>query len=96
MKVAEVINNAAQPFVVQPSVLKQQARAGKLVNKIAASDAQQQQRRRPSAEEVHVAMSAYKDKKRQADATYAQRLRQQLERAETQRLKANTKKQIRT
>ena len=78
MKIAEVLNNAAQPVIVQPSVLKQQARAGKLVNKIAASDAQQQQRRPPSAEEVHVAMSSYRNKKRQADATYAQRLRQQL------------------
>ena len=85
MKIAEVFNNAAQPVIVQPSVLKQQARTGKLVKQIAASDAQQQQQRPPSAEEVHVAMSAYKDKKRQADITYAQRLRQQLASAESQR-----------
>ena len=87
MKVAEVINKAAQPVIVQPSVLKQQARTGMLVNKIAASDAQQQQRRPPSAEEVFVATTAYKNKKRQADAAYAQRLRQQLASAESQRLK---------
>ncbi len=85
MRIAEVLNNAAQPVIVQPSVLKQQARAGKLVKQIAASDAQQQQQRPPSAEEVHIAMSAYRNKERQADTAYAQRLRQQLADAERQR-----------
>jgi hypothetical protein len=80
MKIAEVINGAAEQGIVQPSVLAQQARVGKVVKQIAASDAA-----KPASEMDKVlAMRQMATMKKQTDKGYAQRLRQQLASAEAQ------------
>jgi len=78
MKIAEVINGAAQQGVVQPSVLQQQARVGSVIKQIATSDAA-----KPASEMDKVlAMRQMATMKKQTDNAYAKRLRQQLANAE--------------
>ena len=74
MKINEIVANAPQSNRVQPSVVKQQARVGKVVAQIAASDQKQQ----PTEMDKVMAMRRYADLKKQTDKIYAQRLRQQL------------------
>ena len=59
---------------VQPAMMKQQARVGKVVAQIAASD----QQRAPTELDKVLAMRSYSNMKKRADRTYAERLRQQL------------------
>lgn len=86
VKFYEIANkNAQQPApVMQPSVIQQQTRTARLMQQMAIDDAQQAQQRNPTGAEVFVAMTAYKNKKRQTDLTYAERLRQQLAIAQKQ------------
>ena len=81
VKIYELVKNTAQQPapVMQPSVIQQQTRTAKLMQQMAIDDAQQEQQRNPSGAEVFVAMTAYKNKKKQTDLAYAQRLRRQLE-----------------
>ena len=74
MKINEIIANAPQNNRLQPSVVKQQARVGKVVAQIAASDQQQA----PTELDKVLAMRSYANMKKRADRTYAERLRQQL------------------
>lgn len=79
MKVYEVIGNSAQA-PVQPSVLAQQTRVNKLIQQMAATDAQ-----KPATEmDKVVAMQQMADLKKRTDNAYANRLRQQLANAEQQ------------
>jgi hypothetical protein len=77
MKIAEVINNAAQPIVVQPSALQRQVRVNKIVQHLAAADAQQAQTSEPTADELFLARKIFKQQKDKIDDDYAQRQRQQ-------------------
>lgn len=79
MKINEIITNAPQNNRMLPSVVKQQARVGKVVAQIAASDQQQQ----PTEMDKVLAMRRYSDLKKRNDKLYAQRLRQQLANAQT-------------
>jgi hypothetical protein len=77
MKINEIISTTKQVLNVQPSVVKQQNRVGKVVAQIAASDAQQ-----PATElDKVLAMRAYSNMKKCNDKYYADRLRQQLAKA---------------
>ena len=78
MKINEIVANAPQNNRLQPSVVKQQARVGKVVGQIAASDQQQA----PTEMDKVLAMRSYANIKKRADRTYAERLRQQLATAE--------------
>jgi len=86
VKFYEIANNKTQQPapVMQPSVIQQQTRTARLMQQMAADDAQQEQQRNPTGAEVFVAMTAYKNKKTQTDLAYAQRLRQQLAIAQKQ------------
>jgi hypothetical protein len=77
MKIAEVINNTAQPIVVQPSALQRQTRVNKIVQQLAAADAQQAQTGQPTADELFLARKIFKQQKDKIDADYAQRQQQQ-------------------
>lgn len=77
MKIAEVINNTAQPMVVQPSALQRQTRINKIVQQLAAADAQDAQTGEPTADELFLARKIFKQQKDQANASYAQRQQQQ-------------------
>jgi len=77
MKISEIISNTKQVLNVQPSLVKQQSRVGKVVAQIAASDAQQQ----PTELDKVLAMRAYSRMKKRNDRLYAERLRQQLAKA---------------
>lgn len=84
VKIYEVMGSAApqqQTTTVQPTVLRQQARVGKVMQQIAASDAQQQE---PTEMDKVLAMRQMAAKRKQADKLYAQRLAQQLGNAQTQ------------
>lgn len=74
MKINEIIANAPQNNRMQPSVVKQQARVGKVVAQIAASDKQQQ----PTEMDKVLAMRHYNNLKKRNDKLYALRLRRQL------------------
>lgn len=77
MKIKEIISNTKQVLNVQPSLVKQQNKVGKVVTQIAASDAQQ-----PATEmDIVLAMRAYSNMKKRNDKLYAERLRQQLAKA---------------
>jgi hypothetical protein len=78
MKICEIIANVPQNNRLQPSMVKQQARVGKVVAQIAASDQKQQ----PTEMDKVMAMRSYATMKKQNDKLYAQRLRQQLASAE--------------
>jgi len=79
MKVYEVIGNSPQA-PVQPSVLAQQTRVNKLIQQMAATDAQ-----KPATEmDKVVAMQQMADLKKKTDLAYAKRLRQQAAAAERQ------------
>ena len=74
MKINEIVANAPQNNRMQPSVVKQQARVGKVVAQIAASDQQQA----PTELDKVLAIRSYANLKKRADRTYAERLRQEL------------------
>jgi len=81
-----IYNSAAifcRPILVQPSIVKQQARVAGLVNKMAASDAQQA----PTEMDVILAMRKRADIQKQTDKNYMQRLKQQLANAIAQQNK---------
>ena len=78
MKINEIVASAPQNNRLQPSVVKQQARVGKVVAQIAASDQQQA----PTELDKVLAMRSYANMKKRADRTYAERLRQQLTNAD--------------
>lgn len=79
MKVKEIIEaRRQQTAVVLPSLVKQQARVGRVMGQIAASDAQQQ----PTEMDKVLAMRQTAAVKKQTDRNYAARLRQQLANAE--------------
>lgn len=79
MKVCEIIANTAQrPVAVQPSVVKQQTQVGKVMANIAVGD----QQKPPTELEKVLAMRNVSKLKKRTDAAYAQRLRQQLAKAE--------------
>jgi hypothetical protein len=77
MKIAEVIDNTAQPIVVQPSALQRQARINKFVQMLAADDAQKALSSQPTEDELFFARKIFKQQKDKADADYAQRQQQQ-------------------
>ena len=79
MKIDEIVANAPQNNRIQPSVVKQQVRVGKVVAQIAASDQQLE----PTEMDKVLAMRGYANMKKRTDKIYAQRLRQQLASAET-------------
>ena len=87
MKIAEVINNTAQPIVVQPSALQRQARINKIVQMLAADDAQKAQSEQPTEDEMFFARKIYKQQKDKADADYA---KQQQQQATNSAIAANT------
>ena len=74
MKISEIISNTKQVLSVQPSLVKQQNRVGKVMAQIAAVDAQQP----PTEMDTVLAMRAYSGIKKRNDKLYAERLRQQL------------------
>lgn len=74
MKINEIINNSKRPAVVQPTIVKQQARVASVVGQIAASDAKQA----PTEMDKVMAMRKYADIKKRTNKNYAERLRQQL------------------
>lgn len=74
MKINEIVANTPQNNRLQPSVVKQQARVGKVVAQIATSDQQQA----PTEMDKVLAIRSYANMKKRADRTYAERLRQQL------------------
>jgi hypothetical protein len=74
MKINEIISQAQRPTVVQPTVVKQQARVANVVGQIAASDAKQA----PTEMDKVMAMRRYADIKKRTNKNYAERLRQQL------------------
>lgn len=76
MKIAEVLNNTAQPVVVQPAALQRQTRINKIVQQLAAADVQQAQNGEPTEDELFFARKIFKQQKNKADADYAA-LRQQ-------------------
>jgi hypothetical protein len=76
MKIAEVVNNTAQPIVVQPSALQRQVRVNKIVQQLAAADAQQAEAGEPTASELFLARKIFKQQKDEIDADYAQRQQQ--------------------
>ena len=77
MKINEIITNTKQVQTVQPSSVKKQNKVGKVMAQIAASDAQQ----KPTEMDKVAAMRAYSDLKKRNDKLYAERLRQQLAKA---------------
>jgi hypothetical protein len=77
MKINEIITTTKQVLNVQPSLVKQQNRVGKVVAQIAASDAQQE----PTEIDKVLAMWTYRNIKHRNDKNYAARLRQQLMKA---------------
>jgi hypothetical protein len=79
MKIKEIITNTKQVLNVQPSLVKQQNRVGKVVAQIAASDNQQQ----PSEMDKVLAIRQYGRMKKRADRNYEQQLQQQLALAKT-------------
>jgi hypothetical protein len=78
MKIKEVISNTKQVLNVQPSLVKQQNRVGKVVAQMAASELAQE----PTEMDKVLAMRQYGRMKKRTDKYYAERLRQQLARAE--------------
>lgn len=77
MKIAEVINNTAQPIAVQPSALQKQTRINKIVQQLAADDAQHAQNGQPTEDELFLANKIFKQQKEKSDADYAVRQQQQ-------------------
>ena len=77
MKIAEVINNTAQPLVVQPSAIQRQARINKFVQQLAMNDAQNAQSSEPTEDEMFFARKIFKQQKEKADADYAKQQQQQ-------------------
>ena len=74
MKVKEIIEaRRQQTATVQPSLVKQQARVGKVMGQIAASDAQQA----PTEMDKVMAMRQMATMKKQTDKNYAARLQRQ-------------------
>ena len=77
MKIAEVLDKAAQPIVVQPSAVQRQTRINKIVQMLAAADAQNAQSSQPTEDELFFARKIYKQQKDKADADYAKQQQQQ-------------------
>ena len=77
MKIAEVLDKAAQPIVLQPSALQRQARINKIVHQLAMADAQNAQTGEPTEDEMFFARKIFKQQKDEADAEYELRQRQQ-------------------
>ncbi len=77
MKINEIIVNTKRVQTVQPSIVKKQNKVGKVMALIAASDAQQP----PTEMDTVLAMRAYSNLKKRNDKAYAERLRQQLAKA---------------
>ena len=87
MKIAEVINNATQPVVVQPTAVQRQTRVNRLVQQLSAADAQQAKTGKPTADEMFLARRIVMKQKTQANAAYAQGQQQQ---ANNSAIAANT------
>ena len=87
MKIAEVVNNAAQPIVVQPSAVQRQARINKFVQQLAVADVQNAQTGEPTEDELFFARKIFKQQKDKADADYA---KQQQQQATNSAIAANT------
>ena len=77
MKIAEVVNNTAQPIVVQPSALQRQARINKIVQQLAMADARNAQTGEPTEDELFFARKIFGQQKDKADADYAKQQQQQ-------------------
>jgi len=74
VKVREIVEEAQQqPAQIEPSIVQRQARVNNIVGQIAASN----QARPPTEREVVAAHMQYAAMKKQNDAAYARRLRQQ-------------------
>jgi hypothetical protein len=87
MKIAEVIDKAAQPTVVQPSALQRQARINKIVQQLAVADFQNAQTSEPTEDELFFARKIFKQQKEKADADSA---KQQQQQATNSAIAANT------
>ena len=77
MKIAEVIDKAAQPIVVQTSAVQRQARINKIVQQLAVADFQNAQTSEPTEDELFFARKIFKQQKDKADAEYELRQQQQ-------------------
>ncbi len=87
MKIAEVVNNTAQPIVVQPSAVQRQMRINKIVQNLAMDDARNSQTSEPTEDELFFARKIFKQQKEKADADYA---KQQQQQATNSAIAANT------
>jgi hypothetical protein len=87
MKIAEVVNNTAQPIVVQPSAVQRQIRINKIVQMLAMDDAKNAQTSEPTEDELFFARKIFKQQKEKADADYA---KQQQQQATNSAIAANT------
>ena len=87
MKIAEVVNNTAQPIVVQPSAVQRQMRINKFVQQLAMNDAKDAQNSEPTEDEMFFARKIFKQQKEKADADYA---KQQQQQATNSAIAANT------
>lgn len=74
MKIREVIVREAQVQQLQPSIVKQQQRVGKVVKQIAASDQQQE----PTEMDKVLATRRYVQMQKAADNEYAKKLEVEL------------------
>lgn len=77
MKINEIIEQSRRAAPLQPTVVQQQQRVGKVLTQIAASDQQQE----PTEMDKVLAMRNYADMKKRNDKLYAHRLQQQLAKA---------------
>jgi len=76
MRYYEFIGEAKRRQILQPDLLKQQARIAKVVNRIAATDVQE-----PTDDEKAIAMMQYSELKKRNNKLYAQKLQQQANKA---------------
>lgn len=76
MRYYEFVSEAQRRQVLQPDLLKQQARVTKVVNRLAATDVQQ-----PTEDDIAIGMMRYSELKKRNNKLYAQQLQQQARKA---------------
>jgi hypothetical protein len=72
MRYYEFVGESQSRQVLQPDLLKQQARVAKVVNRLAATDVQQ-----PTEDDIAIGMMQYSELKKRNNKLYAQQLQQQ-------------------
>lgn len=76
MRYYEFVCEAQRRQILQPDLLKQQARVANVVNRLAATDVQQ-----PTEDDIAIAMMQYRELKKRNNKLYAQKLQQQANKA---------------